>query len=208
MSNNQCTCDSKQKCLHFKLNLKTAINPNSPRTPINGHNKVQIWTDAILLVPVLGEEKIQTDQTAVYPPRLQHRSCLCCKRSQSTVWRHTQIPRFTSETLSRNLLWHSQAQENLAAFPKATSTGEVQQWLQELPAQGLTKKGVGCLGSRCPSPLPCCYALVCYLPPRMGWNQETVQLFSCLLGNFLLSRAGSNLASRCPSTQKDHMKCA
>lgn len=84
---------------------------------------------------------------------------------------------------------------------------DVQQWPQVLLTQGPAKKG-----SRCPShhhhrcsTLYCCLLSASYdgLKPR-----KLPKSFSCLPGNSLLPCAGLDLASRCPSTQKDQTKGA
>lgn len=116
-----------------------------------------------------------------------------------------QIPQFIGESLSKDLLQHSQAQEILAAVPKATR----REMCNSDRTQGTAKKGTGYLG---PGVLPSSlhyYTLHCHLLPASHDGLKPRKLYkksAYLLGNSLLSCAGLNRASRCPSTQKDHMK--
>lgn len=76
---------------------------------------------------------------------------------------------------------------------------------------GTSKEGKGLPGVQVSFPLP---LLLCLILPSatclLWWteNKELSKSFSCLPGNSLLPCADLNLASRCPSTQKDHMRGA
>lgn len=144
---------------------------------------------------------------SVYTTPLQYRSCLGCERSYSTAWRNTQIPQFIGEALSRDLLQHSQAQEILAALPKATG----REMCNSDCTQGTAKKETGYLGSRCPSLLPPLLHLTLPSATCLLWwteTKETVPKICLFTRKFSAVLCWLSLASRHPSTQKDHMKGA